>query len=92
MRLAQGDTAAEKLQWMEGKERAPGPGPRHTSSRSVRALGFSRYFSRARQAEMRSGLSSILPGADKREVYFRSAHLGLPADPRHILRETGHAG
>lgn len=53
---------------VEGKEApASGPGPHRTSSRSVRALGFSRYFSRARQAEMRSGLSSILPRADKGE-------------------------
>lgn len=40
----------------------PSPRAPRTSSRSVRALGLSRYFSRARQAEMRSGLSSILRG------------------------------
>lgn len=61
----------------------PGPGPHRTSSRSVRALGLSRYFSRARQAEMRSGLNSILPGADRRDVYLGSTPLSLPADPRH---------
>lgn len=58
-----------------------GPGPHHTSSRSVRALGFSRYFSRARQAEMRSGLSSILPVADKRGVDLGSTHLSLLGAP-----------
>lgn len=60
-----------------------GLGSHHTSSRSVRALGLSRYFSRARQAEMRSGLSSILSGRGE-GVYLGNIHLsllGLPYFP-----------
>lgn len=63
--------------WVEEKEGPPGPGPHRTSSRSVRAFELSRYFSRARQAEMRSGLSSILPGTDKQGVHLGGTHLSL---------------
>lgn len=68
-----------KTRWLGWKGSLPssGSGPHRTSSRSVRALGLSRYFSRARQAEMRSGLSSILPAADEWGVYLGNTHLSL---------------
>ena len=75
---------------VEGKEApALGPGPHRTSSRSVRALGFSRYFSRARQAEMRSGLSSILPRADEGEFILGALALAswVPPCPTGVLTE-----
>lgn len=91
---AQGDTTDKEKPRCTGwgrKAFPSGPGPHHTSSRSVRALGLSRYFSRARQAEMRSGLSSILSGRGER-VYLGNTHLGflgLPYFPHlsGVLRE-----
>ena len=72
---------------VEGKEApALGPGPHRTSSRSVRALGFSRYFSRARQAEMRSGLSSILPRADEGEFILGALALASWVSSTHHVQ------
>lgn len=62
--------------------------PLHTSSRSVRALALSRYFSRAKQAETRSGLSSILPrGTHGVELVL--TQLTRPPFPTALLQRGG---